>query len=67
MNDEAKGERFLKLVDDQNTIQYKIMTKLTSLITLGWNSKELQHELETLMENHSEITLEINGFDDQNS
>ena len=31
MNDE-KGKEFLKLIDDQNTVQWNIVAKLSSLI-----------------------------------
>ena len=65
MNDEEKGARFLKLIDDQNNIQWKIVAKLASLISSKWNSEELKNELKTLIENHSEITKELNSLDDK--
>ncbi len=65
MNDEEKGARFLKLIDDQNNIQWKIVAKLTSLISSKWNSEKLKNELKTLIENHSEITKELNSLDDK--
>ena len=65
MNDEEKGVRFLKLIDDQNNIQWKIVAKLASLISSKWNSEELKNELKTLIENHSEITKELNSLDDK--
>ena len=65
VNDEEKGARFLKLIDDQNNIQWKIVAKLTSLISSKWNSEELKNELKTLIENHSEITKELNSLDDK--
>ena len=67
MNDEEKGTRFLKLIDDQNNIQWKIVAKLTSLISSEWNSEESKNELKTLVENHSEITKELNSLDDKGS
>jgi uncharacterized protein with ATP-grasp and redox domains len=67
MNDEEKGEQFLKLIDDQNNIQWKIVAKLTSLISSEWNSEESKNELKTLVENHSEITKELNSLDDKGS
>ena len=67
MNDEEKGARFLKLIDDQNNIQWKIVAKLTPLISSKWNSEELKNELKTLVENHSEITKELNSLDDKGS
>ena len=63
MNDEEKGARFLKLIDDQNNIQWKIVAKLTSLISSKWNSEELKNELKILIENYSEITKELNSLD----
>jgi len=65
MNDEEKGVRFLKLIDDQNNIQWKIVAKLSSLILSEWNSEESKNELKTLVENHSEITKELNILDDK--
>jgi len=67
MNDEEKGARFLKLIDDQNNIQWEIVAKLTSLISSEWNSEESKNELKTLVENHSEITKELNSLDDKGS
>jgi hypothetical protein len=67
MNDKEKGERFLKLIDDQNNIQWKIVAKLTSLISSEWDSEESKNELKTLVENHSEITKELNSLDDKGS
>ncbi len=62
-----KGKRFLKLIDDQNNLQWNIMSKLSSLITSKWNSVELQKELETLSEEHSVITKELNSIDDNST
>ncbi len=67
MNDEEKGKRFLKLIDDQNNIQWGIVAKLTTLISSGWNSQELKNEIETLVEDHTEITKELNSLDDKGS
>jgi hypothetical protein len=64
MDDDEKGKQFLKLIDDQNNLQWNIMLKLSSLITSKWNSTELQKELETLSEEHSIITKELNSIDD---
>ena len=63
MDDDEKGKQFLKLIDDQNNLQWTIMSKLSSLITSKWNSTELQKELETLSEEHSIITKELNSLD----
>lgn len=67
MNDDEKGKRFLELIDDQNNFQWRIVAKLTSLISSDWNSDQLKNELETLVENHSEITKELNSLDDKGS
>ena len=64
MDDDEKGKQFLKLIDDQNNLQWSIMSKLSSLITSKWNSTELQKELEILSEEHSIITKELNSIDD---
>ena len=67
MDDEEKGKRFLKLIDDQNNIQWGIIAKLTSLISSEWNSEEIKNELKTLVNDHSEITKELNSLDDKGS
>ena len=67
MNDDEKGKQFLELIDDQNNFQWKIVAKLTSLISSDWNSDQLKNELETLVKNHSEITKELNSLDDKSS
>jgi hypothetical protein len=63
MNDDEKGKRFLELIDEQNNLQWSIVSKLSSLISSKWNSIELQNELETLAEKHSKITKELNSLD----
>jgi hypothetical protein len=67
MNDDEKGKRFLELIDDQNNIQWKIVAKLTSLISSEWKSEDLKNELKTLVDDHSEITKELNSLDDKGS
>ena len=67
MNDDEKGKRFLKLIDDQNNFQWEIVAKLTSLISSDWNSEQIKNELKTLVEKHSEITKELNSLDDKGS
>ena len=59
MNDEEKGKQFLKLIDDQNNIQWKVIAKLTSLILSEWDSEELKNDIKNLVEDHSEITRRI--------
>ncbi len=66
MSEEEKGKRFLELIDQQNNIQWNIITKITSLINSKWNSSQLQNEIEYLMKKHSEITKEINSLDKNN-
>ena len=66
-DDDEKGKRFLKLIDDQNNIQWGIVAKLTSLISSEWESEELKKELKTLVDNHSEITKELNSLDEKGS
>ncbi len=63
MNDDKKGKQFLELIDEQSNLQWRIVAKVSSLIGSKWNSIELQNELETLVENHSKITKEINSLD----
>ena len=67
MDEDEKGKRFLKLIDDQNNFQWEIVSKLTSLISSEWNSEQVKNELKTLVEKHSEITKELNSLDDKGS
>ena len=67
MDDDEKGKRFLELIDDQSNHQWSIVAKLSSLISSKWNSIELQKELESLVEKHSEITKELNNLDNNSS
>lgn len=67
MSEDEKGKRFLELIDQQNTLQWSIVTKLTTLIKSNWNSSKLQHEIELLVESHSEITKELNSLDINNN
>ncbi|MCV0413064.1 hypothetical protein [Nitrosarchaeum sp.] len=67
MSEDEKGKRFLELIDQQNNLQWSIVTKLTTLIKSNWNSSKLQHEIELLVESHSEITKELNSLDINNS
>ena len=64
MDEDEKGKRFLELIDEQNNLQWSIVTKLSSLITSKWSSIELQKDLETLAEKHSKITKELNSLDE---
>ena len=67
MDDDEKGKEFLKLIDDQNTVQWNIVAKLSSLIKVEWNSIELKTELETLVKDHYKITKDLNSLDNNNS
>ena len=67
MNDDEKGKEFLKLIDDQNTVQWNIVAKLSSLVKVEWKSTELKNELETLVKDHYKITKDLNSLDDNNS
>ena len=67
MNDDEKGKRFLELIDEQNSIQWNLVVKLSSLINSKWNSSELQSDLEELVKKHSQITTEINSLDKSSS
>jgi len=58
MDDDEKGKRFLELINDQNNVQWGVITKLSSLISSEWNSEKLQEDLETLVDKHAEITKE---------
>jgi hypothetical protein len=67
MDDDQKGKEFLKLIDDQNTVQWNVVAKLSSLIKSEWNSAELKTELESLVKDHYKITGDLNSLDDNNS
>ena len=67
MDDDEKGKEFLKLIDDQNTVQWNVVAKLASLIKSEWNSIELKTELEILVKDHYKITKDLNSLDDTNS
>ena len=67
MDDDEKGKEFLKLIDDQNTAQWNIVAKLSSLIKSEWNSDELKSEIETLVKDHYKITKDLNSLDNNNT
>jgi hypothetical protein len=66
MSEDEKGKQFLELIDKQNNIQWKIITKLNLLVQSNWNSSQLRLDLESLIEEHSKITKELNSLDDDN-
>ncbi len=67
MDEDEKGKEFLKLIDDQNIVQWNIVAKLSFLIKSEWNSTELKTELETLIKQHYKITKDLNSLDGNNS
>ena len=67
MDDDEKGKEFLKLIDDQNTVQWNIVAKLSSLIKTEWNSTELKNELKILVKDHYNITKDLNSLDTDNN
>ena len=67
MNDDEKGKEFLKLIDEQNTLQWNIVAKLSSLIKSDWNSQELKMEIENLVKDHYKITKDLNSLDNNDS
>lgn len=62
MSDE-KGKRFLELIDEQNNLQWSIVSKVSALINSEWKSTDLQNELKELVEKHKAITKELNSLD----
>ncbi len=67
MSEDEKGKRFLELIDQQNTVQWSIIAKLTLLVKSKWNSSQLQADIESLVDTHSEITKELNSLDKNDS
>ena len=66
MSEDDKGKKFLELIDEQNTLQWNIISKLSKLISSNWNSIDIKQELESLIQKHSQITKAINGLDEKN-
>lgn len=67
MSEDEEGKRFLELIDEQNDLQCEIISKLTVLVKLDWNSLDIRNELELLVKQHSRITKELNSLDEKNS
>ena len=67
MSEDEKGKLFLELLDQQNNVQWSIITKLILLVNSKWNSSQLQNEIELLIETHSKITKELNSLDENSS
>ena len=66
MSEDEKGKKFLELIDEQNTLQWNILSKLSQLVISNWDSMDIRQELESLIQKHSQITTEINGLDENN-
>ena len=64
---EGKGGKFLELIDEQNSLQWKIVSNIIRLVQSGWDSPETKAELESLVKRHTEITGELNGLDGGNT
>ena len=67
MSEDDKGKRFLELIDEQNSLQWSIIEKLSFLINAKWDSADKQNELESLVKKHFIITKELNSLDVDNS
>ena len=67
MSEEEKGKQFLELIDEQNSLQWNIISKLNLLIKSEWDSISIKNELELLVNQHSEITKKLNSLDKKNS
>lgn len=60
---EDKGRKFLELIDEQNNLQWSIISNLTKLVKSGWDSQDTKSELESLLQRHTKITRDLNGLD----
>ena len=67
MSEDYKGKQFLLLIEKQNKIQWDILQKLSLLINTNWNSSDLQHDLEHLMDEYKKVSNELNSLDEKNS
>lgn len=67
MSEDEKGKKFLELIDEQNSLQWSIIEKLTLLIKQNWDSSEIQNDLKNYVERHTAITKELNSLDSDNS
>ena len=61
---EDEGKIFLELIDEQNNLQWKIVSNLAGLIKADWDSSNIKNELASLVKQHEEITQKLNGLDD---
>ena len=67
MSVDEKGKKFLELIDEQNNIQWKIISKLSLLIKSEWSSRNIKDEIESLVAQHFNITKDLNNLDEKNS
>lgn len=63
MNDDEKGQKFLELIDKQNTLQLAIIQNLSILIQTSWNDEKYKAKLESLMLEHKSISAQLNELD----
>jgi hypothetical protein len=64
MTEDEKGKKFLELIDEQNNLQWSMISKLTALVKSEWNSIAIKHDLELLIAQHSEITRKLNSMEE---
>ena len=64
MTVDEKGKKFLELIDEQNNLQWSMISKLTALVKSEWNSIAIKHDLELLIAQHSEITRKLNSMEE---
>lgn len=64
MSEDEKGKLFLELIEKQNQTQWIILQKLDLLIKTQWNSIDLRSELESLINEHKQISEKLNSLDD---
>lgn len=63
MNDDEKGQKFLELIDKQNTLQLAIIQNLSILIQTSWSDEKYKAKLESLMLEHKSISAQLNELD----
>lgn len=59
---DQKGKKFLELIDEQSSLQWKIVSCVSALIDSGWESGQLRGELEQMVARHAGITRDLNGI-----
>lgn len=59
--DGQEGSRFLELIDEQSSLQWRIVSSVSALIESGWESARIRGELERMVSRHGSITRDING------